>query len=102
MVVSVFRSRLDPEHAAEFQALADALMKTAEAMPGFISYKLFTSEDGERCSLVEFETEGQLEAWRDLPAHREAQALGRARFYESYTLAVGVPLREAHFPKTRD
>ena len=98
MVVSIFRSRLKPEHAAEFQTLADQLMKTAEIMPGFISYKLFTAGDGERCSLVEFETNEQLEAWRNLPVHREAQEFGRARFYESYSLEIGEPLREAHFP----
>jgi heme-degrading monooxygenase HmoA len=49
------------------------MRKLAEAMPGFISYKVYTSEDGERCSIIEFESHEQLLAWRHLPEHRKAQ-----------------------------
>ena len=37
MVLSVFRSRLRPEHAEGFQTLADEMMALARAMPGFRS-----------------------------------------------------------------
>ena len=87
-MLSVFRSRLRPENEAEFQELAARMMKLAESMPGFISYKLYVSSDGERCSLVEFETAEQLRAWRELPAHREAQRIGRERYYAEYSLQV--------------
>jgi heme-degrading monooxygenase HmoA len=98
MVLSVFRSRLRPEHEAEFQALASRMMKLAEAMPGFVSYQVYVSADGERCSLVEFETAEQLRAWRDLPAHREAQRIGRERYYAEYRLQVfEQPARESRF-----
>ena len=98
MVLSVFRSRLRPENAAEFQELAAKLMKTAEAMPGFVSYKLFLAADGERCSLVEFETAEQLRAWRELPVHQEAQRIGRERYYADYTLQVfETATRESRF-----
>lgn len=98
MVLSVFRSRLRPESSGEFQELAAQLMKLAESMPGFVSYKLFVSADGERCSLVEFETPEQLQAWRELPIHREAQRVGRERYYAEYSLQVfDSPLRESRF-----
>jgi GrpB-like predicted nucleotidyltransferase (UPF0157 family)/heme-degrading monooxygenase HmoA len=98
VVLSVFRSRLRPENEAEFQALAARMLELAEAMPGFVSYKLFVSSDGERCSLVEFETEEQLRAWRELPAHREAQRIGRERYYAEYRLQVFErPVRESRF-----
>jgi antibiotic biosynthesis monooxygenase (ABM) superfamily enzyme len=48
MVVTVFRSRLRPEHAEEFQQLADRMLTLARGMPGFISYDTYLSEDGER------------------------------------------------------
>ena len=99
MVVSVFRSRLRPENEAEFQELAARLMQLAESMPGFVSYKLYVAADGERCSIVEFETHEQLLAWRELPEHRDAQRLGRERFYEAYTLHVAEPLRESRFAR---
>ena len=99
-MLSVFRSRLRPENEAEFQELAARMMKLAESMPGFISYKLYVSSDGERCSLVEFETAEQLRVWRELPAHREAQRIGRERYYAEYSLQVfGQALRESRFKR---
>ena len=35
-------------------------------------------------SLVEFESPEHLRAWREHPEHREAQRIGRERFYEEY------------------
>jgi heme-degrading monooxygenase HmoA len=99
MVITIFRSRLRPENAHEFQELAAVMMKLAESMPGFVSYKLYTSEDGERCSVVEFESHEQLLAWRNLPEHRKAQEIGRERFYEEYTLHVTDPVRESRFKR---
>jgi len=97
MVITVFRSRLRPENEPEFQALAGRMMALAEAMPGFLSYKLYTSEDGERCSIVEFASHEELLAWRNLPEHREAQRIGRERYYQEYTLHVTEPVRESRF-----
>ena len=101
MVLVVFRSRLRAEHAEEFHALADEMMALAEAMPGFVSYRVYTAPDGERASLIEFETAEQLRAWREHPRHREAQRRGRERFYEEYTLQVGEPARESRFRRAR-
>lgn len=97
MVITVFRSRLRPENQAEFLALAARMRKIAESMPGFRSYKVFTAEDGERCSIVEFESHEALRAWRDHPEHREAQRIGRERYYAEYSLHVTDPVRESRF-----
>lgn len=99
MVLVVFRSRIRPETADEFNALADEMMKIATAMPGFISYKVFRADDEERCSIIEFETEEQLLAWREQAEHSRAQELGRERFYSDYSLQVGVPSRESRFKR---
>ena len=97
MVFVVFRSRLRPDVEEEFEALADEMMEIAQSMPGFVSYRVYTSEDGERVSLIEFETAEQLRAWRVEPRHREAQRIGCERFYEEYTLRVAESMRESHF-----
>ncbi len=99
MVISIFRSRICPENSSDFYDLADEMLKLAEAMPGFISYKVYVAEDGERCSIVEFESAERLLAWRNLPEHREAQQIGRDRFYEEYTLHVADPVRESRFKR---
>lgn len=99
MMLVVFRSRLREDNAREFGELADELMPVAESMPGFVSYKVFVAEDGERCSIIEFETAEQLQAWRTLAAHAEAQQKGRERYYESYSLQVSEPQRESRFDR---
>jgi hypothetical protein len=46
MVVTVFRSRLQPEYAAAYYEMATQMRALAEGMPGFISFKTFRAEDG--------------------------------------------------------
>lgn len=97
MVITVFRSRLRPDHAEKFHLLADRMLTLARAMPGFASYKSFASEDGERCSIIEFGSREHLRAWRELPERRQAQQPGRERFYAEYFLYVAEPEHQAHF-----
>jgi heme-degrading monooxygenase HmoA len=97
MVIVVFRSRLRAEHIEEFERDADEMLRLATAMPGFISYKRYTADDGERVSLHEWQSVEDLRAWREHPRHREIQALGRARYYSEYTSYVCDSPREARF-----
>jgi heme-degrading monooxygenase HmoA len=97
VVIAVFRSRLREGVSEEFQVLGDEMTRLAKAMPGFISYKVYVSPDGERCSIIEFESNATLENWRQHPEHLEAQKTGRDRFYQWYTLHVSEPTRESRF-----
>ena len=98
MVIVVFRSRLrsDADMSA-LEALGARMYELGSAMPGFISYKDFAAEDGETLTLVEFETEEQLLAWRNHPEHVETQARGRAEFFSEYSITVSEPRRAYHF-----
>jgi heme-degrading monooxygenase HmoA len=99
MVVAIFRARVREEHAAEYYALADEMARLARAMPGFLSWKAYTSEDGERVSVHEWESAEQLAAWRSHPRHVAVQARGRERYYEGYTLYVCDAPRESRFAR---
>ncbi len=66
----------------------------AEQMLGFISFKTFTAEDGERVSVIEFESEDALRAWREHPEHRQAQQLGRRAFYVDFQIQVCSMIRQ--------
>jgi heme-degrading monooxygenase HmoA len=101
MVVVVFRSRVRPENAGEFYKLRDRMFALAKSMPGFISYKSYASEDGERLSLHEWDSPEHLRAWREHPEHREVQALGRERYYEEYTLYALDSPRESRFKRSQ-
>jgi len=99
MIVTVFRSRLMPGQREEYIALVERMTELAAAMPGYISHKGFFAEDGERCTIVEFESEDAQRAWRMLPEHREAQKKAREIYYESYSLQVCEVKREAKFDR---
>ena len=49
-------------------------------MPGFISFRRYTSEDGETLAVTEFASAEALAAWRDHPDHGKAQQRGRNEF----------------------
>ena len=99
MVITIFRSRLRPEHQSEYTLWATRMHDLALTMPGFISIKTFTAEDGERVSIVEFESEETMRLWREHAEHRQAQELGRKRFYSEYRIQVCQPIRDYSFPK---
>jgi heme-degrading monooxygenase HmoA len=98
MVVTVFRSRLRPDaDLAAVEAAGARMYELGTAMPGFVGYKDFVAEDGETLTLVEFETEAQLLAWRNHPEHLEVQARARAEFFSEYAITVSEPRRSYHF-----
>jgi heme-degrading monooxygenase HmoA len=98
MIVTVFRSRLRPGVEDEYGPLAERMAELAAAMPGYVSHKRFTADDGERLTLVEFESLETHEAWRTHPAHLQAQRKGRQSFYVEYSISVCEVLRAWNFP----
>lgn len=88
MIVTIFRSRLRQEHVDEYEKLAPRIEALARSMPGFVSIKTFTADDGERVSIVEFESQETHDAWRNHPEHREAQRLGHEKFYSEFRIQV--------------
>ena len=55
-------------------------------MPGHISHKSFFTEDGERVTVVEFDTLESLRGWYLRPDRSEARRLARERYYEAIKL----------------
>jgi heme-degrading monooxygenase HmoA/ketosteroid isomerase-like protein len=98
--VIVFRSRLRPEHEAEFSRHADQMYERGIKMKGFVSTKDFAAEDGERLTIVEFDSAENLAIWRNDSPHREAQALGRSRYYSEYNIQICSELRTSRFDGT--
>lgn len=97
MVVTVFRSRLKPGAKDEYLEWAQRMAAIARTMPGYVSHKGFTSEDGERVTIVEFRDEESQRAWAAQAQHVEAKKKGRAEFYEEYKVQVCTVVRESAF-----
>lgn len=94
MVVVVFRARLKPEIGKDYQETGARMLALAETMPGFVSYREYASTDGEELAVVEFASHETVAAWRAHPEHREAQRLGRERWYAEFRITVCDAVRD--------
>lgn len=97
MIVTVFRSRLKAGAMGEYLEWAERIAAIARTMPGYVSHKGFTAEDGERVTIVEFRDEESQRAWAAEARHLEAKKKGRADFYAEYRIQVCEVARESAF-----
>jgi len=101
MVVTVFRNRLRTEARDEYQVWIARMRDLAMTMPGYVSHKSFTADDGERVTIVEFESEEGQRVWATNLQHIEAKKKGRADFYTEYKLQVCTVQRESAFTESK-
>ncbi len=103
MVLVVFRSRLaeNEQTKKQYPPLGKRMIELAQSMPGFISYKNFAASDGERVSVIEFDTQENLSAWHEHPEHKVAQQKGRELFYDEFKVQVCSIEREYSFKRTQ-
>lgn len=94
MIVTVFRSRLRPGVLEEYGPLARRMSELARTIPGYISHKGFVAEDGERATIVEFETEEALQEWRTHPEHAQAKGRGIKSFFSDYKVQICRVIRD--------
>jgi heme-degrading monooxygenase HmoA len=88
MIVTVFRHRLNAEARDDYSALLTRIVELSKTIPGYVSQKRFTADDGERVTIVEFATEEGQRAWASHPEHLAAMRLGRERFYADFKVQV--------------
>jgi heme-degrading monooxygenase HmoA len=87
MFFVVFRNRKRTDIDAAAYAADAARMETlARGQPGFLSFKSYTSDDGEVVAISEWSSEAAVHAWGSHPEHAVIQRRGRSGYYEDYTL----------------
>ena len=89
MTVVVFRIHVNPE--ADLEALATVsqeMVALFNEMPGFVSVKDYSAEDGEMLVFAEFGSLEAVDAWRAHPEHLIAQRRGREEFFSDYRIQV--------------
>jgi heme-degrading monooxygenase HmoA len=94
MIVTVFRSRLNAQSQDAYQQTALRMSALAKGVPGYVSHKGFTADDGERVTIVEFESEEGLRAWATHPEHVQAKKIGRSLFFTEYRVQVCKVIRD--------
>jgi heme-degrading monooxygenase HmoA len=98
MILTVFRSRVRPGAQDEYARWATRIGELARQTPGFVSYKNFVADDGERVTLAQFETERSLRVWSEHREHVEAMRKARASFCIEYRIQVCAVQRGSSFP----
>src|SRR5689334_3027978 len=100
MYIIVFKSRLRPGVESDYGIRAEAVYQIAAGMPGLLSANDYTSADGERVAIIEFDTLEHLLAWREHPEHLRAQQEGRDRWYASYSISIAKVERSSDYDAT--
>jgi heme-degrading monooxygenase HmoA len=85
-----------PRERQQYLDLAAELRPLLATIDGFISVERFESlsEPGKILSLSFFRDEAAVAAWRNLAAHRAAQARGRGGVFANYRLRVAGVIRD--------
>lgn len=96
MIVMVFEFEVEPTEYESYLLEAADLRPHLSQIDGFLSVERFESQavKGRFVAIGYFRDEEAVANWRNLPAHRRAQALGRKRFFTSYRLVMAEVLRD--------
>jgi heme-degrading monooxygenase HmoA len=96
MIAVIFEVIPAPGRRQEYLDLAAALRPELERQDGFISIERFASltNEGKMLSLSFWRDEAAVKNWRQLEAHRLAQARGRNGVFADYRLRVAGVMRD--------
>lgn len=96
MIAIIFEVEPAEGHRDAYLDIAAKLKPELEKIDGFISVERFQSitNPGKMLSLSFFRDEQAVIAWRNLEAHRRAQAAGRGGIFAGYRLRVAQVLRD--------
>ncbi len=96
MIAVIFEVLPHADGKAHYLDLAAALRPLLDEVDGFISIERFQSlsNPGKLLSLSFFRDEAAIAQWRQLEAHRAAQAAGRGALFADYRLRIAHVVRD--------
>jgi len=96
MIAVIFEVWPKPKRRPEYLDIAASLRPLLDQIDGFISIERFESltEPGKILSLSFFRDEAAVAAWRNIQAHRRAQAKGRGEVFADYRLRIASVIRD--------
>jgi len=101
MIIVLFSIAMRDDADVEAEAEAsDRMWSIVSAMPGFISYKAYTAEDGETIAVVRYESREALDAWKGQPEHRVTQERARQEWYDEHWVQASETFREYRFTRS--
>jgi heme-degrading monooxygenase HmoA len=96
VIVVIFEAEPREGRRDDYLRIAADLRPVLDAIDGFISIERFESlsQPGKVLSLSFWRDEEAAAAWRNMEAHRAAQAEGRARIFRDYRLRIARVVRD--------
>ncbi|WP_116136182.1 antibiotic biosynthesis monooxygenase family protein [Trinickia diaoshuihuensis] len=96
MIAVIFEVIPNPGHRDEYLDIAASLKPLLTDIPGFISIERFQSlsDPNKLLSLSFWQDEQAVAQWRNVEAHRHAQAQGRASVFADYRLRIAGVVRD--------
>jgi len=96
MIAVIFEVWPKPGQRQSYLDIAASLRPQLEQIDGFMSIERFESltAPGKILSLSFFRDEAAISAWRNLDAHRRAQAKGRGEVFADYRLRIAGVIRD--------
>jgi len=96
MLAVIFEVWPVAEHSQEYFDLAAELRPLLASIDGFISIERFESlaNKGKFVSISYWRDEAAIQQWRNLEAHRQAQASGRRQIFQDYRIRVASVVRD--------
>ncbi|MCX4164958.1 MULTISPECIES: antibiotic biosynthesis monooxygenase [Paraburkholderia] len=102
MIVTVLRSRLNPDAQEDYKRWLARMSVVASEVPGYISHRDFIAEDGERVIVVEFESEEDVRAWTRHREYAQANKKGGSALFAEFRVQVCNVVRDTadHWSRT--
>jgi heme-degrading monooxygenase HmoA len=96
MLAVIFEVSFSEGRKPEYLEIAARLRPILDTIDGFVSIERFESlsEPGKILSLSFWRDERAIEQWRQLEAHRMAQAQGRGGIFKDYRLRIAGVVRD--------
>jgi heme-degrading monooxygenase HmoA len=100
MYVVIFRSTRTDKNVDQYREWSEKMDILVAEQHGYQSHFGFRdSETGQGVTVSYFESEDSIKQWHNNSEHVDAQALGRAHFYESFSVEVAVIKRHYEWHK---
>jgi len=93
------RSGIDEE---SYERMNIEMSDLVEKQEGFLGAEGFSNEEGKHVAIVKFKSETDMINWKNHSRHKEAQQLGREKWYEHYNVKVCKVEREYEFNKNKE
>ena len=101
MIVVVFRIHVNPKaNVEEVMAVYHKMVALSTDMPGVVSVKDYSAQDGEMLVLGEFDSLEAVDAWKTHPEHLNAQPRGQEEFFADDRIQLYSVVRTNEWAKT--